>query len=336
MKKTKAERFLEEFNDIDDKFLKEAEDYTMKKRFNFKPIIAVAACAALALAAVPAVNHFVNTPAVGTQGGSVPAGEDVLFNVYEYGVHASETIGTHKIEVQYNPGRTTYISDNMLGTKKTINLMGKEWTAEYESTQSETDFQEKAYEYSGTSNGKKIKFMVNAVTGKCEFFRFDFGENTDDVKLTEKELYEIAYKHLMNDGYVEDPENYAISFVANQGSLGYAFEFSRFINGIQTSERIDILLKNNGEFYCYMGHQVGEMKNVDVSHIDMDKFYDAVDAKFKTIYGNDYVGFEREGGIYTRLRNGSYVFRYDPCVNVKNKNGEIIDDKCFFYITMEK
>ena len=115
------------FGNIDDKFLKEAEDYTMKKRFNFKPIIAVAACAALALAAVPAVNHFVNTPAVGTQGGNVPAGENVVFNVYESGAHASETIGNHKLELQYNAGKETFISQNKLVSKETIKLFGREW-----------------------------------------------------------------------------------------------------------------------------------------------------------------------------------------------------------------
>ena len=34
MRKSKAERFLEAFGDIDDKYLEEAMNYTMKKKFN--------------------------------------------------------------------------------------------------------------------------------------------------------------------------------------------------------------------------------------------------------------------------------------------------------------
>ena len=49
---TNAEKFLEEFGNIDDEFLKEAMNFNMKKKFNFKPIIAVAACAAFALAGI--------------------------------------------------------------------------------------------------------------------------------------------------------------------------------------------------------------------------------------------------------------------------------------------
>jgi hypothetical protein len=54
----KGERFLEALNYIDSKYIEEARCKTMKKRFNFKPIIAVAACAAFALAAVPLAKHF--------------------------------------------------------------------------------------------------------------------------------------------------------------------------------------------------------------------------------------------------------------------------------------
>ena len=48
-----AEKFLEEFGNIDDEFLEEAMNYTMKKKFNFKPIIAVAVCARLHLQLYP-------------------------------------------------------------------------------------------------------------------------------------------------------------------------------------------------------------------------------------------------------------------------------------------
>ena len=63
----RGEFFLEALNDIDDKYIMEAREKTMKKRFNFKPIIAIAACAALALAAVPLAKHFAGD-SLSTQG----------------------------------------------------------------------------------------------------------------------------------------------------------------------------------------------------------------------------------------------------------------------------
>ena len=130
MKQTKAERFLEAFNDIDEKFLKEAMNYNMKKKFNFKPIIAVAACAVFALAAIPVANHFANNNLVdggttaGTTAGTVAPvpGDEVNFTVYESGVHAGEQPGTHKIELELNRARDTYIEEDRIGTFKTINM----------------------------------------------------------------------------------------------------------------------------------------------------------------------------------------------------------------------
>ena len=340
MKQTKAERFLEAFNDIDEKFLKEAMNYNMKKRFNFKPIIAVAACAVFALAAIPVANHFANNNLVdgGTTAGTVapvPGDEEVNFTVYESGVHGGIQPGTHKIELELNKARDTYIEEERIGTFKTINIMGIEWTAEYHSTKSKTDYTETVHKYTGISNGKSITFMVNAVTGKCEYFSFNRLSETDSVRLTRDELYEIAYKNFLEGGYTDDPENYTLSFEHDGGLAGYTFIFSRFIDGIKTSEYASITIYHDGEFVCYMGNHIGEMKNLDLSDINMDKFYAAIEAKFKTIYGNDYAGFEKDGAVYTKLRNGTYIFDCNIYADVKDAEGKIVKDSCFFTVTMD-
>ena len=63
--------------------------------------------------------------------------------------------------------------------------------------------------------------------------------------------------------------------------------------------------------------------------------YAAIEAKFKTIYGNDYAGFEKDGAIYTKLRNGTYIFDCKIYADVKDAEGKIVKDSCFFTVTMD-
>ena len=327
---TNAEKFLEEFGNIDDEFIKEAMNFTMKKRFNFKPIIAIAACAALALAAVPVVNHFVNTPGIENPDG----GNDTMFTVYESGLHDSLTVGTHKIELVLNKDRTPFVDESKLGSKGMVTLNGIEWEAVYEDTNQKTDFREVALNYEGVSNGKKISFSINEITGKCESFFISYQGATNNISLTRDELYAIAYENFLNGGYTDDPENYTLSAECDQGAGGYWFQFSRFVDGIQTCDYVMICIRKSGEFFWFNGNRIGEMKNVDVSEIDMDKFYSAVETKLKAIYADAYAGFDKNGPVLTKLTDGSYVFDYKVDVTVKNDKGNNIYDKCEFTITL--
>jgi hypothetical protein len=330
---TNAEKFLEEFGNIDDEFIEEAMNYTMKKKFNFKPIIAIAACAALALAAVPVVNHFVNTPGVETP----DSGNDTMFTVYESGIHDGEIIGTHKIEMVLNTDRAPFKDKSKVGSEGTVTLNGMEWKAEYDRTYAKTDYTEVMYSYEGISNGRKVIFGINSVTGKCEDFIFETPLNSDiSTELTRDELYAIAYEDFMNGGYTDDPENYTLSAECDQGAGGYWFRFSRFVDGIETCEYAIICIRKNGEFYWFRGNRIGEMKNVDVSEIDMDKFYSAVETKLKAIYADAYVDFDKKGAVLTKLTNGSYVFDYKVNTTVKNDKGEVILDRCSLTILMDK
>ena len=335
MKQTKGAKFLELFNDIDDKYLKEAMNYTMKKKFNFKPIIAAAACAVFALTAIPVVNHFVNTPGVQqTQGEKIGANGN--FTVYESGVHSGEIIGTHKIELKLNSRRDDYIDEDKRWTRTTITFNGTECIGRYENSLTKTDYIDICDRYTGTYNGKKVIFTVNSTTGKCDYFIIQTTKDIDKTtKLTRDELYTIAYNNFINGGYTEDPENYQLSEENSNGSAGYWFQFSRFVNGVQTSDYVMIGLRNNGDFYWYRGSNVGEMKNIDISSIDMNKLYDTIELKLKNIYADAYVGFNKSGAVLTKLTDGSYVFDCSIYANVKNKSGNIVKDRCILTATID-
>ena len=325
--------FLEAMNEIDDKYIEEVRSKTMKKKFNFKPMIAVAACALFALAAVPVANYFANTP------GNTPAVQPTedMFTIYESGIHDSITIGTHKIELKLNSNRSPFVDKNKLGSKGTVTMHGLEWEADYEETYSKTDYTEAMYGYKGISNGRKVFFGINSVTGKCENFMFETTSDIDkNVELTRDELYEIAYETFMNGNFTDDPKNYTLSRERDQGTGGYWFKFTRFVDGIETCDYVMICIRKNGEFYWFNGNRIGEMKDVDVSELDMDKFYSAVETKLKKIYGDAYVDFDKEGAVLTKLTDGSYVFDYGVDVNVTNDKGEGVLDRCYLTVAIGK
>ena len=128
-----AEKFLKEFGNIDDEFLKEAMNYTMKKKFNFKPIIAVAACAAFIIAAVPVAKHFAGT-LPGHMGGTTATTEAKLgasgkYTVLYAGGADNSVIGAEQaIETDFDGAFTRFTDKSKIGTTKTIEIAGKTWT----------------------------------------------------------------------------------------------------------------------------------------------------------------------------------------------------------------
>ena len=327
--------FLEAMNEIDDKYIEEVRSKTMKKKFNFKSMIAVAACALFALAAVPVANYFANTPGNTPSDAPIVQPTEDMFTVYESGIHDSITIGTHKIELKLNSGRSDRYREEKRGTEKTITLNGLEWTGEYKTSITATDYNVSADKYESISNGKRATFILNSETGKCEYL-FVSNDKTDDTVLERDELYTIAYETFMNGGFTDDPENYALSDELDQKAGGYWFKFSRFINGIETCDYVVLCFKKDGQFSWLIGNRIGEMKDVDVSELDMDKFYSAVETKLKKIYGDAYVGFDKEGAVFTKLTDGSYVFDYGVDVNVTNDKGEGVLDRCYLTVAIGK
>ena len=335
----KAERFLEALGEIDEKYIEEARYNTMKKRFNFKPIIAVAACAAIALAAIPVVNNFVNaTPAVqGTTGAQNPPTES-RFKVYEYSIADDDPgLGTHKIDSPLNK-RMKYTTDiSKKNTKKTVEFNGEKIDVTYVKSFIGNDYSEPLDIYEGVIDGRDIQFKIDPKTGKYTDFFLESEEILDNKRLNRDELYEIAYNFLKNSGYVDDIENYKLVHeVMNGETVGYKFRFARFIDGIETADDIRIGIRFNGEVYMTMTTDLGELKNVDVSSIDMNELYGEVEKKLKTIYGDLYEGFDKSGAVLTKLVNGSYVFDYNVDVKIKHSDAyQTTRANCLLTITID-
>jgi len=341
MKPTKGERFLEAFNDIDDKYLKEAMNYTMKKRFNFKPIIAIAACAALALAAVPVVNHFVNTPGIeNPDNGKI--GASGKFTVYEgdTGMGASG-IGKldveHNIEFSINTAGNDFSDKLKNNTTQKIQIGEKTLTGKYINSTSSDYYQDDRDNYEAIENGRKVQFSINRETGKCTMYFLSKAENENiENKYTRDECFNIAIQHLSN--YVDDIENYELKYeYERMGGFGYFFMLYRTANGIMTSDRITVGVRENGEVYAHSLHSIETMKNADVSELDMSKVEKALNSKVTSVYRNTYnLTYNSDSTVLTKLKDGSYVIDYFLLIEASNEaGGKTIKEECQFIVTIE-
>ena len=333
---TNAEKFLEEFGNIDDEFLKEAMNFNMKKKFNFKPIIAVAACAAFALAAVPLAKHFAGMSIGGTNGTTVttqaPIGVSGSYTVLYAGGADGDLLGSEvEIETDFD-GMDEYFTDKTkLGTKKTVIIHGVEYTGTYTNSTRSDYYGDDTDNYFAQNGEKRVNFSINRETGVMVQFFFRNEPPYVYEKLTKNECYDIAIEHLKL--YVPDIEEYELTMAHEQGaSLGYLYRFFRMINGIKTSESIDIRVDYSGEVYNHSLYGIGIMKDVDISSIDNDVLNTAISDKLSTMYKEyETDSFSPKNIMLAKLADGNYVFVYKLYVNVI-KDGKSYTDYCEFVV----
>ena len=334
----RGEFFLEALNDIDDKYIMEAREKTMKKRFNFKPIIAIAACAALALAAVPLAKHFAGNP-LGTQGTTVtteaPIGASRKFTVLYAGGSDSGLLGADvEIETDFDGYDEEFTDEEKVGTKKNIVIGGVEYTGTYTNSTRSDYYGDDTDNYFARANGKKVSFSINRSTGMMTKFYFA-GDHSVGARLTKDECYAKAIEHLKV--YVPDIEEYELTMAHNQGaSLGYLFRFFRMVNGIKTSESIDVRVDYSGEVYDHSLYSIGVMKDADISEIKTEDINKAIADKLNVLYQkNDNVSHTVDDVMLSKLANGKYIFEYKFNVSVEN-NGKTLSDVCELIVEINK
>lgn len=328
----KSEFFLEALNYVDEKYIEEAREETMKKKFNFKPIIAVAACAAFALAAVPVAKYFANASIGGTGDTTVttqaPPNAEVSFNVlYAGGADDSSLLAPEvEIETDFDGIDEYFTDDEKRGTKKTVVIGGVEYTGTYISSTRSDYYGDDTDNYMVKIGEKRVNFSINRETGVMTNFFFT-GDHSTGKKLTKDECYKIAIEHLRL--YVPDIEEYELTMAHEQGaSLGYLFRFFRMFNGMKTSESIDIRVDYSGEVYNHSLYSIGVMKDLDMSAIKADDVNKAITAKLNTMYrANGNLSYTVEDVMLSKIANGKYLFEYRVNVNVE-KEGKTYTNFC--------
>lgn len=330
-----AEKFLEEFGNIDDEFLEEAMNYTMKKKFNFKPIIAVAVCAALALAIIPVAKNFVNTPALGTTAPTpekLGGGEFAV--LYAGRVDGSVIEKDEHTETDFDGLSESFTDKSKVGTTKTVEIAGNTWTGVYKDSTRSDYYMDDTDNYFVEADGKKITFSINRETGVCTIFYVADANNVSGKKLSEEECYAKAIKHLKN--YVVDIEEYELKDVYNTGGkLGYLFRMYRMIDGVKTSDCIDIRVKETGEVYSHALYSIGTMKNIDISSVNLANINKSITEKVNALYNNHRnVTTTQEDLMLSKLADGTYIFECRMGVEVKTEDGEY-KDLCKFIVELD-
>jgi len=335
----KSERFLEALGEIDEKYIEEARYKVMKKKFNFKPIIAVAACAAFALAAIPVANHFAKAPDMQSADGT-KIGANGNFSVYE-GISYDESIDwvavEHKTEFVINPSGKDFNDSRKLNETKKIQIDGKTFVGKYKNSTSSDYYRDDRDNYEAIENGRKVQFSLNRETGKCTlFFLSKISDEKIENKFTRDECFDIAIEHLSQ--YVDDIENYELKYeYERMGGFGYFFMLYRTVNGIMTSDRITVGVRENGEIYAHTLHSIGTMKNADVSELSMKGAETALSEKINLVYKNTFdISYTVDSAVLSKLKNGSYVLDYTAIIKASNiKGGNKITEAYQFIVAVD-
>ena len=331
---TNAEKFLAEFGNIDDEFLKEAMNFTMKKRFNFKPIIAIAACAAFALAAVPLAKHFANMSIGGTGDTTlttqVPPNAEVSFNVLYAGGADGDLLGSEvEIETKINAIGTNFIDKEKVGTTKTIVVDGIEYKGTYTSSTRRDYYRDDTDNYFVQVGEKKVNFSINTETGACRDLTIH-GERMSGKEITRDEAYAKAIAHLKT--YVPDIENYEL-VNENRGGNVYDFIWQRTVNGIKTTDAASVTMTKTGEIFTHVLQSAGSFENADISDIDQHKMEKALSDKINYMYEKyNGITYNAENIMLIRLANGKYAFEYRVNIEMRNETNDIKKDYGQFII----
>ena len=283
----KSEFFLKALNHVDDKYIEEAREKTMKKRFNFKPIIAIAACAALVLAAVPLAKHFTGSPldiqgtTATTQAPSPIVVGGKLTALFMGGtLDGGGSEAAPEKETDFDGLRERYTDKTKLGTRYTVTVAGVTYTGTYMNSAKSDYYGEDTDNYWVT---REIEFSINRETGECTKFNNLGNIGEPEEKLSKEECVARAIEYL--GGFIDDVEDYELMTAYNNGStLGYLFGFNRIIDGIKTRDSLYIQINHEGEVIGYSIYGYDDMKNIDLSDIKLadieNAIYEKVNAKY--------------------------------------------------------
>jgi hypothetical protein len=261
---------------------------------------------------VPVVNHFVNTPGVENPDNGKIGASGKFTVLYAGGADGGENIlatGIQK-ETSFDGIIERFIDETKVGTTEIVTISGETYTGVYVDTTQSDYYRQDENNYFVEIGSKKITFSINIATGVCTRFYIADEALSEEKKFTRDECYEKAIDHIKV--YVDDIEEYTLMEEYEYGGrIGYLFKFFRTVNGIKTSECIDIRVNYMGIVFGHTLYGIGEMKNVDISKLNISDINTAVMKRMDMIY-KDNINVEKniDNIMLSKLAEGSYVLEY--------------------------
>lgn len=250
------------------------------------------------------------------------------YKVLEAGGYDYVSDASHKEEI--NVGTVTH-KDALDKSPLNIQVNGIDFTGEYLRTQ-------EWYYYNGTVNTYRQEFEngmiqvgVNVDTGKIVRYSYHSKDSLKDTSTnpkTEFECEKIAKdylgKYVNLKGY-ELVETVYREISTDEGV--YDFRYVRIVDNIQTGEMASIGVNNYGDITFHVLTLPDEFENAVIASREKKGDIDSeVRKKLDSIYGAvsdkyDYT-YETKRTVYTRMKDGNYVYEYDVEVKLVNKEGK--------------
>lgn len=350
----KTERFLEALNEINDKYIEQVRCYKMKKKITITKIVAAAACVALMVGMIPLVNHFTGIPVDGTTGdilqtgttGSleplptiIKVGENGKYTAYDRGPHEGSNRLDAEHSMEFQAEGLKYVYDKTKeNEKKKIEVNGKTYEGVYMTTIESPRYNDDTDMYVIRENGKVMySFEINKTTGMVTSFynAYAYDRLLENV-FREKECYAIAKDFIKT--IIDDFDEFELveSAEATWGKA-YNFTFCRVLDGIETSEKINVGITGEGDIYSYMIVSYGSMDNVDVSAIKMEDIDKVISDKVAMIYKkNPDVTYVAKILSLIRLKDGTFYIDCDlKMQGVNSKTGKVCYESCYIAVTID-
>jgi len=219
------------------------------------------------------------------------------------------------------------INDTSVESVIKVNVNGRDFEVPYRNT----------YEYHYYNTDIDIYMSDDAIiginknTGRLDRYDLICRDPAQCIigdKISEDAQLVIAQKYLKK--HVEDFSSYQLvdtySYELFDDVMVYDYQFTRFVNGVQTYDTANISVTNYGSVISHYFFGLGEMADAKpISDNELELIRKSVDAKLSDIYDSvkdKYsVTYEIDKPILTKIYDGSTVLEYGISVNFKSVSG---------------
>ena len=256
--------------------------------------------------------------------GCVGCSQSASYKVLEAGGYDSVVNANHKAEFDRFINEK---NDTSVESVIKVNVNGQDFEVPYRNT----------YEYHYYNTDIDIYMSDDAIiginknTGRLDRYDLICRDPAQCIigdKISENTQLLIAQNYL--EKHVEDFSSYQLvdtySYELFDDVMVYDYQFTRFVNGVQTYDTANISVTNYGSVISHYFFGLGEMADAKpISDNELELIRKSVDAKLSDIYDSvkdKYsVTYEIDKPILTKIYDGSTVLEYGISVNFKSVSG---------------
>ena len=215
----------------------------------------------------------------------------------------------------------------------TIEFNGKNYTGDYLESLNRQNYGDWFDYYEGEDS----IFGVNYITGRICQFSLKSNNYSNDEEQTERFSEEVLRRRVevFLFGYLEDFSEYTLIDTAYRSHKNiYYYLYNRTINGIKTSDEIEIGITASGVIDDYGEVSPGHMENFELPSSEEMTLLDKEFEDFMAYAYEDYVydyECEVDDTTFERLYDGKYAIIYHITVKVRETESDEIQSHCIHY-----